>query len=153
MDPGWHSWQSIIWITIRDHAISPLLQGVLRCVALKALTVCVANVPTCAGVPLPFSYSHYCNPLCGGDIRATICGLRKKGVSPPMGALTHFTCKVGVPSHLHPALPSLRRLCLLSFLHLYPPTPWLATPPCVVQPGTGIGKYPSYVKLVCGPRR
>jgi hypothetical protein len=35
-DPGW---QSIVWITIRDHAISPLLQGALWCVALKALTV------------------------------------------------------------------------------------------------------------------
>jgi hypothetical protein len=35
-DPGW---QSIVWITIRDHAISPLLQGALWYVALKALTV------------------------------------------------------------------------------------------------------------------
>jgi hypothetical protein len=35
-DPGW---QSIVWITIRDHAISPLLQGALWCVALNSLTV------------------------------------------------------------------------------------------------------------------
>jgi len=77
-DPGW---QSVVWITTRDHAISPLLQGVLWCVVLKALTVYLANVPTCAGVPLPFSYNHYCDPLCGGDIRATIRDLRKKAVS------------------------------------------------------------------------
>jgi hypothetical protein len=77
-DPGW---RSVVWITIRDHAISPLLQGALWCVALKVLTVCSADVPTCTGVPLPFSYNHYCGPLCGGDIRATIRGLRKKAVS------------------------------------------------------------------------
>jgi hypothetical protein len=28
-------WRSIVWITIREHAISPLLQGVIWCVALK----------------------------------------------------------------------------------------------------------------------
>jgi hypothetical protein len=26
-------WKSVVWITVRDHAISPLLQGVLWCVA------------------------------------------------------------------------------------------------------------------------
>jgi hypothetical protein len=35
-DPGW---RSVVWITIRDHAISPLIQGALWCVALKALTI------------------------------------------------------------------------------------------------------------------
>ncbi len=32
-DPGW---KSVAWITIRDYAISPLLQGVIWCVAFKA---------------------------------------------------------------------------------------------------------------------
>ena len=31
-------WQSVAWITVRDHAISPLLQGVLWCVAFKSYT-------------------------------------------------------------------------------------------------------------------
>jgi hypothetical protein len=35
-DPGW---RSVVWITMRDHAISPLIQGALWCVALKALTI------------------------------------------------------------------------------------------------------------------
>lgn len=39
LDVADSGWQSIVWITIRDHAMSPLLQGVLWCVALKALTV------------------------------------------------------------------------------------------------------------------
>jgi Autophagy receptor ATG43 len=34
-DPGW---RSVVWITIRDHAVNPLLQGALWYVALKALT-------------------------------------------------------------------------------------------------------------------
>jgi autophagy-related ATG43-like protein len=32
-DPGW---KSVAWITIRENAISPLLQGVIWCVAFKA---------------------------------------------------------------------------------------------------------------------
>ena len=31
-------WTSVAWITIRDHAISPLLQGVLWCVAFEVAT-------------------------------------------------------------------------------------------------------------------
>lgn len=29
-------WQSVAWITVRDHAISPLIQGVLWCVAFES---------------------------------------------------------------------------------------------------------------------
>ena len=39
LDVADSGWQSIVWITIRDHAMSPLLQGVLWCVALEVLTV------------------------------------------------------------------------------------------------------------------
>ena len=75
-------WKSIVWITIREHAISPLLQGVLWCVAFEG-PYCFVQLTcqTCTGVPRPFSYNRYCDPLCGGDIRAIIRDLRKKAVS------------------------------------------------------------------------
>lgn len=39
-------------------------------------------MPTCTGVPRPFLYNRYYGPLRrGGDIHATIRGLRKKAVS------------------------------------------------------------------------
>lgn len=38
-------------------------------------------MPTCTGVLRLFSYNHYCDTLRGGDILATIRGIRKKAVS------------------------------------------------------------------------
>lgn len=34
-----HGWRSVVWITIRDHAIEPLIQGALWYVALKVLAI------------------------------------------------------------------------------------------------------------------
>jgi hypothetical protein len=39
-------WKSIAWITVRDHAISPLLQGVLWCVVFISQPHCLPSGPT-----------------------------------------------------------------------------------------------------------
>ncbi|KAH9067986.1 hypothetical protein EDB83DRAFT_2378449 [Lactarius deliciosus] len=51
--PGW---QSVVWVTIRDQVISPLLQGVLWYVRRLQPTIHMTG-PVIAGAPRPYSYS------------------------------------------------------------------------------------------------
>lgn len=39
------------------------------------------QLTSCTGVPRPCLYSHYYDPLCGGGIKMTFRGLRKKAAS------------------------------------------------------------------------
>jgi len=96
-------WQSIVWITIRDHAISPLLQGVIWCVALKALTVLFIQL-TCQPVQgyrvrfittittiiaVPYVVAKSVRRFAASERR------QRRRLAPPMGPLNIFTREVG----------------------------------------------------------
>lgn len=95
-DPGW---QSVVWITIRDHAISPLLQGALWCVASKA-PYCFVSL-TCQ--PVQGYRIHFCSAttavpyVVAISTRQFAASERRqhRRLAPPMGPLNIFTREVG----------------------------------------------------------
>jgi hypothetical protein len=54
-------WQSIVYITVRDQVINPLLQGALWCVASRWLGLILSDVP-CTGALRPCSYNPCYDP-------------------------------------------------------------------------------------------
>jgi hypothetical protein len=95
-DPGW---QSVLWITVRDQVISPLLQGMLWC-------VCVPPV----SAPLPYlTWSAQGHRVCLDTAFGTVPyrvavsitrqkapkGRQRCGLAPPVGPLTFSRCQVG----------------------------------------------------------
>src|SRR6266436_3617591 len=95
-DPSWHS---IAWITIRDYAISPLLQGALWCVPFKAFTI--VYLVTCK--PFQGHRVRACKAIAATPYMVVVSARRfaasergqHRRLAPPMGPLALSPRKVG----------------------------------------------------------
>jgi len=72
--PGW---KSVVWVTVRDQMISPLLQGTLWCVACRRRSWPLFDI-ACTGVLHPSLYSLYYGPSPGSGPSLTVYGPRRK---------------------------------------------------------------------------